>query len=222
MGWESTVIYYQKINRMINSVKGGQHTAKLHVSSVDFGEAYPMIKDRRHSDLALLISSDLHLQSQSGCELSLICCNTAHQALPYLEDEVKRGVVPIMKTVAQEAQRCGYGRVALLGTSSTLDSHLYDNAFDEVHIACIKPNTEESARMDEVIFTELMFGKITAESMRFAQQLIEKMRSAGAEAVVLGCTELPMLITQEDCCLPILDSVELHCRKAVSIALEVV
>ena len=220
MGWESTVIYYQTINRMMNSLRGGHHTANLHVSSVDFGEAYPMLRDSQHSELASLISRNLELQSLAGCDVSLICCNTAHQALPFIDIKLKETLIPIMDTVAQEAVVREFDCVAVLGTSSTLRSNLYDASFNAVGISCLKPNSCEAARIDQIIFSELMFGVVNQESIDFAVDVIARLKSEGAQAVVLGCTELPMLIKHEASCLPLLDSVELHCRKAVSMAME--
>lgn len=220
MGWESTAIYYQKINRMINAARGGQHTAKLHVSSLDFGEAYPLIRDRLHPELAALIEEDLRAQSNSGCEISLICCNTAHQALPYISDELRGGVVSIMNTVVDQALSMGFRHIAVLGTSSTLCSRLYDQPLQDVGISCVKPSAKESIRLDRIIFEELMFGLTRDESKTFAAELVERLALEGAEAVVLGCTELPMLIREGEVVLPILDSVDLHCQKAVAMALE--
>jgi aspartate racemase len=220
MGWESTALYYRTLNRLVNQARGGQASARLQILSHDFGEAYPMLRDGRHACLAALIADDLRVLAKTGCSIALICCNTAHQALRFIGDDLRQGLLPIMDTVVLEAHRRGYRRVAVLGTSSTLASGLYAAAFESAGIGCVMPDASACARIDRIIFDELMFGTSDEASRQFVLNVIARLRERGAQAAVLGCTELPLLVEPGCSPLPVLDSVELHCREAVSLALE--
>jgi aspartate racemase len=187
---------------------------------IDFGVAWPMIRDRQHHRLAALMTEELHAQSLAGCDFSLICCNTAHQALPHLPAALARRVLPIMDTVARQVADHGWRRVALLSTSSTAQGGLYQRALEAKGAACLLPSPTEQAGIDRIVFDELMFGRAEPASRDFAAGILLAMKLRGARAAILGCTELPMLLGPADSALPLLDCVELHCRRAVALALE--
>ncbi|WP_255987863.1 aspartate/glutamate racemase family protein [Chitinolyticbacter albus] len=219
MGWESTAIYYATINKIMNEKKGGHHTANIILSSIDFGQAYPLIKNKRHEELASLIEDSISTIHASNCSHALICCNTAHQVWPYLSEKSKASLLHITDSVSEKAVALKLKKLGLLGTWSTLESTLYDERLKAAQIECIKPGKEDAQEIDRIIFEELMFGNINEASKSFVHQCINKMTREGADGVILGCTELPMLVKQHEYSIAVLDSVHLHCLAAIRVAL---
>ncbi len=168
---------------------------------------------------ALMLSSEAKL-AKAGAELVICPDNTVHRVFEDVAKQAKLPWLHIAEEVAREAGREGYTRVGLIGTAWTMDSYFYKEKLDAYGISICLPSEKDRKLVDRIIFDELVAAQFTAESRAYFTGLISEMRKEGCEAVVLGCTEVPLIITQENSPLPVLDSTRLLARAALSSSLE--
>ena len=220
MSWESTLEYYRLLNEGVKSKLGGLHSAKILMYSVDFSEIEELQRTRdwaAATDVMLEIARGLE---KAGAELLMICTNTMHR----MAEEVQAGIgIPLLHiadAAAAEVRRRGLATVGLLGTRFTMEQDFYRGRLKDKHgIDVIIPSDPDMALVHNVIYNELCLGELRPESKKIFLGIIDKLADEGAEGIVLGCTEIPLLIKQEDTQLSVLNTTELHAAAAVEAAL---
>lgn len=220
LSWESSLVYYRIINELVRERLGGTHSAKSLMFSVDFAD-FEILQQQGEWDrlTELMIDAGLRLKS-GGAEFIVICTNTMHKVADAIESKVDLPVLHIADAVAQAIKDSGLKKVALLGTKFTMEQDFYKSRLSQRHnIEVIVPDLQERNFIHTVIFQELVMGKILDCSRDEFVKIITRMNSCGAEGVVLGCTEIPMLVSQADSIMRIFDTTSLHAAAAVEYAL---
>ena len=214
MSWESSVEYYRIINEEVKKQLGGLHSSKCILASVDFAEieAYQM---QGKWDLAgaLLGETAAKLQN-AGADFIVICTNTMHKVVPIIEKYIEIPILHIATATAAEILQQGFQKVGLLGTKFTMEQDFYKDCLIEKGIEPLIPNVEDRNEVHRIIYEELCLGKINETSRGFYLSVIQKLKEQGAQGIILGCTEIGLLITVEDTELPIFDTTIIHARKA--------
>lgn len=223
MSWESTVSYYRAVNEGIKSELGGLHSAKIILYSVDFGEIAELMKKNDWNQIAVQLTEAAKKIESSGADFLMICTNTIHKIAPVIEENIEIPLLHIADATAEKIKEQGYGKVGLLGTSATMEMDFYKGRLLTEHkIDTVIPDKKDRETVHRVIFDELCLGKIKESSQKKYIEIIEDLSAKGAEAVILGCTEIAMLVSQEDTKIPLLDTTQIHADMAVSKAIEAI
>lgn len=216
MSWESTVTYYQEINRGVQAHWGGLSSAKVLLSSVDFAEVAALQTSGDWPTLGWRLAQEARRLEQGGADFILICTNTMHVVYDEVAGQVGVPVVHIADPTAEAAQALGIGTLGLLGTRYTMERPFYRQRLEERGLRVLVPEAEDRERMHRIIFDELCQGRLLDASRAQVLGMIERLAQRGAQGVVLGCTEIGLLV--EGAGLPLLDTAVLHARKAVELA----
>jgi len=219
MSWESTIPYYSIINEYVKDHLGGLHSAKIVLYSVEFDEIEKCQSSGDWAKSAEILGDAARKLELAGADMILICTNTMHKVYPQIQTQVSVPVLHIADAAADALHAAGITRTALLGTRYTMQedfckSRLNDRGFD-----VLIPNEEDMALINHVIFDELCRGIINEASAAEFSRIIDDLKAAGAQAVVLGCTEIGLLVKQERSSLPVFDTTVLHATKAAEEAL---
>lgn len=220
MSWESTIPYYKIINEDVKNRLGGLHSAKIVLYSVEFDEI-----ERCQSSGDWERSGDILGRAAQGLEAAgadflLICTNTMHKVAPQVASMVRIPLVHIADTTADELEKNGIHRVGLLGTRYTMTQDFYKQILIDRGIDVVIPDEPDIGLVNDVIFHELCVGERREESRRQFQRIIAGLKGKGAQGVILGCTEIGMLIQQPDSPLPVFDTTLIHAKRAAALALE--
>lgn len=220
MSYESTVEYYKKINQLVQNELGGSHSARLVMYSFDYDELEKLLEKSDWNKITeRLVEEGLKLK-QAGASYLVLCANTMHIVADQVEKQVGLPLIHIAKVTMKYAFDHGYKKVLLLGTKYTMDHLMYPNIFKEKNIDIITPHHDEKALIHQTIYQELIRGQFLDKSRQKFIQIIKKYELKGIEAVILGCTEIPLLIHQDDIELPILNTMDLHIKEIVYHMLE--
>lgn len=220
MSWESTIPYYRLINEGIKEKLGGLHSAKIVLHSVDFHEI-EACQSKGEWDLAgeMLAQAAVGLQ-KAGAEGIVLCTNTMHKVAHHIESRCGLPFLHIADATGRAITAQNVQRVALLGTRYTMEQDFYRGRLSaEFGIESLIPEEPQRLRINQIIFEELCLGKITEESKRYYQQVIEELQGQGAQGVIFGCTEIGLLLNQQDCPLPVFDTAAIHAADAVNFML---
>ena len=221
MSWESTVNYYRAINQGVKQELGGLHSAKISMYSVDFGEIEPLMRDQRWEDIAARLGDAARVIEAGGADFLMICTNTMHKLFIEIESAVNIPLLHIADATAAQLLDDGIGRVGLLGTAVTMEQDFYKGRLTEKFgIEVLVPEASARADVDNVIFGELCKGVLNDDSRTRYLEIIRQLQGQGAEAVILGCTEIAMLVSQEQTPVPLYDTTAIHAAEAVRWALE--
>jgi aspartate racemase len=221
MSWESTVPYYQQINRIIGERLGGLHSAKILLYSVDFYEVEELMRAARWDEAGDLLADAAARLESGGADFLVLCTNTLHKIAPAIEARVRIPLLHIVDPTAREIQRRGLRRAGLLGTRYTMEESFYRDRLADLHgIDAFVPGADEREVVQRIIFTELCLGKTLEPSRLELRRIAEGLVARGAEAVILGCTELAMLLADGDLKAPVLDGTALHAHEAALLAIE--
>lgn len=220
MSWESTVTYYQMINEAVKRRLGGLHSAELVLYSVDFAEIEKCQAEGDWERSGEILGEAAAALERAGAEMILICTNTMHKVAPQIQANIQVPLVRIAEATADELNRRGIRRAALLGTKYTMTQDFYKAKLVEAGIEVLVPDEADMETVNDVIYQELCLGEIRAESKEKFLAIIRRLESQGAEGVILGCTEIGLLVKQEDVELPVFDTTLIHGEKAVEMALE--
>ncbi|WP_290654576.1 aspartate/glutamate racemase family protein [Idiomarina sp.] len=215
MSWESTLSYYRLINQKVNAKLGGLHSAKIIINSVDFADIEPL---QRHGDWnqagERLIAAAKALES-AGADGFLIATNTMHNVAPQVEAAVSIPLLHIVDATALALQQKNVKTVGLLGTRFTMEQAFYRERLEHYGINVLTPDSDTRQQIHDIIFNELCHGVTTAHSRQCYVDAIDNLAENGAQAVILGCTEIGLLISQSDTQLPLFDTTEIHTDAAV-------
>ncbi|MDD7146800.1 MAG: aspartate/glutamate racemase family protein [Lachnospiraceae bacterium] len=220
MSWESTVTYYQIINETVRDGLGGLHSAKILLYSVEFAEIEEcQAKGEWERSGEILADAAMRLES-AGADFIVICTNTMHKVVSQIQAKIKIPIIHIADVTAEALLRDGITRVALLGTKYTMTQDFYKERLVQRGISVMIPNEKEIEKVNDVIYNELCCGIVSGESRDYYFQLIMRLKEEGAQAVILGCTEIGLLIGQTNSVLPVYDTTWIHARTAAEKAME--
>lgn len=220
MSWESTQVYYQLMNQKVKEELGGFHSCKCILDSVDFAEIKKLQFDGDWETLDKLMAQSAANLEKAGAELLIICTNTMHLSVPEIERAVDIPVLHIAKATGEEIQKSGLSKVLLLGTRFTMEKDLYHSYLKENYgIEIMIPEEDDRELVHQIIYQELVQGKITDSSRVEFQRIINKGQKQGAQGVILGCTEIPLLIKPHDVEIPVFDTTAIHSTYAVKTAI---
>lgn len=220
MSWKSTVPYYRLINETIKERLGGLHSAKVILYSVDFHEVEQLQRAGDWETAGVLLANAARSLEAAGADFLVLCTNTMHKVAPSIETAVAIPLFHIADPTATEVKRAGHATVGLLGTRFTMEEPFYRDRLRERHgLRVIVPNAEERDSIHRIIYDELCLGVVLPESRREFQRVIAGLASQGAEAIILGCTEISLLVSQQDTKFPLFDTTAIHARAAAEAAL---
>ena len=222
MSWESTATYYKILNDEIKKRLGGLHSAKIILSSVNFEEIEKFQHSANWDETARILSNVAKAIEKADADFLIICTNTMHKVVPQIEENINIPILHIADATAKALVKDGISRVALLGTKFTMQENFYKNRIEEnFGIEVIVPDEDEQDIIHDVIYKELCLGKCTRKSRDEYIKIIKRLEEEKeCEAVILGCTEISMLIKQGYIDIPLYDTTKLHAISAIDLALE--
>jgi aspartate racemase len=221
MSWESTLEYYRLINESVKERLGGLHSAKCVLCSVDFAEVEALQRRGKWSEAAQLLVGAAQSVEKAGADFVLICTNTMHK----LADTVQAGIgIPLLHiadATAEKVKQAGLQRVGLLGTRFTMEEDFYRGRLaNQFGLEVMIPDTKDRETVHRIIYEELCVGTIRPESRGQVADIMSRLVEMGAEGIILGCTELGLLLGPEDCRVPLFDTMRVHALAAVEQALK--
>ncbi|PEI81533.1 aspartate racemase [Bacillus wiedmannii] len=219
MSWESTSEYYRIINEEIKERLGGLHSAKCMINSVDFEEIERLQSNGNWNGAGEILGNAAYSLQRGGADFIIICTNTMHKVVEKIKENIHIPVLHIADATAKEIKRKDIQMVGLLGTKYTMEQDFYKLRIEENRIKAMVPSEKDREKINEVIYTELCLGKITSQSREYYKRVIEELVQEGAQGIILGCTEIGLLIKQEDVSVPIFDTTHIHAVEAVNFAL---
>jgi aspartate racemase len=221
MSWESTVPYYRIINETVKEKLGGLHSAKLFLYSCDFEEIAQLQRAGAWDEAARRLTRAAKTLRAGGADFLVICTNTMHLVADTIEAEADIPLFHIVEPTGTEIRRSGLKKVGLIATRFTMEQDFYKDRLRERHgIEALVPDAEDRDTVHRVIFEELCRGIVRDESREAYRKIIRRLVEQGAEGIILGCTEISMLISPEDSPVPVFDTTALHARKAAEYALD--
>ena len=220
MSWESTIPYYRIINEEVKEKMGGLHSAKIILYSVEFDEIEKCQSENRWEESGEILGKAAQALETAGADFILICTNTMHKVAPQIASMIKVPIIHIADATADELDKARIKRVGLLGTKYTMTQDFYKKRLVDRGIDVLIPEEREIETVNSIIFNELCVGTITEESRKKFQDIIEKLKEKGADGVILGCTEIGLLISQSDVSIPVFDTTVIHAKRAAKIAME--
>lgn len=222
MSWESTALYYQWINKAVKARLGGLHSAKIVLISVDFAEIESLQVTGDWGAAAKLLSKAATSLEKAGADCVLICTNTMHKVAPEVEAAISIPLIHIADATAIRIKQKNYTTIGLLGTGFTMAEDFYKGRLrDKFGLNILVPTENQQSDIHRIIYEELCLGQVKASSRSEYLKVIEGMAKQGADAVILGCTEITMLIHEEHTTMPLLDTTAIHAEAAVEFALEI-
>jgi len=221
MSWESSAEYYRIMNQTVQERLGGLHSAQCMLYSFDFQEIEQLQHRGAWEKLTELMIRAAQSLEGAGAELLIICANTMHKMAEEVQSSVRIPLVHIADATAKAIIERGLDKVALLGTRFTMEEDFYKERLQEKHkLEIIIPSERDREVIDKVIYTELCRGIMQQSSKEQFKAIIEKLASNRAQGVILGCTEIPLLISQQDAEIPLFDTTKIHAQAAVEMALQ--
>lgn len=220
ISWQSTIVYYRVINQRVNELLGGSHSARVLLNSVDFDEVALMQHEGRWEEFQELLIGVAKSLERGGADFFLICANTPHIVADGVEQAVGIPLVHIGDSTGAAIRQAGMKRVGLLGTRFTMEEDfLKGRLLDKFGIGAFVPEKEDRDIVHRVIYDELVKGVIRDESRAEYLKIIDKLTADGAEGIILGCTEIPLLVTPNDTEAVLFDTTSLHAESAVDLGL---
>ncbi|WP_373974836.1 aspartate/glutamate racemase family protein [Chitinibacter sp. SCUT-21] len=219
MSWESTIPYYREINQQVKAQLGGFHSAKIILISVDFAEIEAHQRANEWEVAAKKLANAAQQLQNMGADCIILCTNTMH----IVADQICHGLaVPflhIADATAQQIKNAQLSKIGLLGTRFTMERDFYIERLQSHQLEILVPTAEERKLIDQIIFNELCQGIITEQSKQIYRGVMHKLAAQGAEGIILGCTEIALLVGPDDAAIPLFDTAKLHAQYATQFAL---
>ncbi|MEK3995353.1 aspartate/glutamate racemase family protein [Psychrobacillus sp. FSL K6-2365] len=220
MSWESSSEYYRLINEEIKNKLGGLHSAKCILYSVDFDEIERYQANGDWENAGHTLGGVAISLEKAGADFIVICTNTMHKVINYIEEKINIPILHIADATANEIKKNNVNSVGLLGTKYTMIQDFYKSRIEANDIKVLIPDNEDIEHINEVIYEELCLGKINQTSKEYFKKAIKSLIDKGAEGIILGCTEIGLLIKQEDSAVPIFDTTVIHAIESVKKAID--
>ncbi|WP_317336412.1 aspartate/glutamate racemase family protein [Dysosmobacter welbionis] len=220
MSWESTVTYYQIVNEVVKEKLGGLHSAKVLLYSVNFAEIEAYQANGQWDESAEVLAQAAENLEKAGADFVLICTNTMHKVAPQVQSRIHIPLVHIAEATADALKENNISKVGLLGTKYTMTQEFYKNKLIEAGIDVLIPEGDDINIVNDIIYNELCLGDVKAASKKEYLRIIENLKQRGAQGVILGCTEIGLLIQQQDTELPVFDTTQIHATKAALLSIE--
>ena len=220
MSWESTIPYYRQINETIRERLGGLHSARVVLYSVDFHEIEQLQRAGDWDSAGAILAEAARSLEAAGAAFLVLCTNTMHKVASHIEAAVNIPLLHIADPTAAEIKRAGYSTVGLLGTRFTMEQAFYRDRLSEHHgLRVVVPETEDRAVVHRIIYEELCRGIVKPESRSEYRRVMKSLATQGVQAIILGCTEISLLVDQHDSEVPLFDTTAIHARSAAEEAL---
>lgn len=219
MSWESTALYYQQINKMVHRKLGKLHSAKVIINSVDFEEIAALQAKGLWQEAGTYLAEQALNLEKAGADCILVCTNTMHKIAAQIEDSISIPFLHIADATAKEILSQNIGKVALLGTAFTMEQDFYKARLQHYGIDVVIPNEADRKTVHRIIYEELCLGVINPDSQQKYIAIVERLIAEGTQGIILGCTEICMLIGELKFSVPLFDTTTIHAKEAVSFAL---
>jgi aspartate racemase len=221
MSWESSLEYYRIMNQAVKEKLGGFHSAPCILYSVDFDDVEKLQHQGDWASLNRLMIEAAQRVKKAGADFLIICTNTMHKMADEVQKAIQIPLLHIVDVTAKAVRANGQSRVGLLGTKFTMEQDFYKGRLHEMHgIDVLIPEDKERQVIHDILYNELCLGEIKELSKGKFQSIIQNLVKRGAQGVILGCTEIPLILSQEDAEIPLYDTTALHARAAVDFALQ--
>ena len=221
MSWESSLEYYRIINQQVKEKLGGLHSAKSLMYSLDFDLIEKLQQQEKWEELISIMIKAAQGLEKGGADFVLICTNTMHKMAEDVQDNINIPLLHIADTTAERIKEKDLKKIGLLGTNFTMEEDFYKSRLTNKHgLEIIVPKKEDRQIIHQIIYQELCLGQIKPSSKDQYIEIINKLVDSGAEAVIMGCTEIPLLVQQEDVNIPLFDTTSIHAETAVEFALK--
>ena len=214
MSWESTVTYYKIINETVKEKLGGLHSAKCILYSIDFQEIEECQANGNWEKSGEILGEAANNLEKAGADFIVICTNTMHKVINQIKEKISITILHIAEMTAEKILEKGLKNIALLGTKYTMEQDFYKSKLIEKEINVIIPDKNDIEIINKVIYDELCLGIINSNSKKKFLEIVDKLRSKGAEGIILGCTEIGLLIKNEDTDVPLFDTAVIHAEEA--------
>ncbi|WBU51773.1 aspartate/glutamate racemase family protein [Paracoccus sp. SCSIO 75233] len=218
MSWVSTAHYYARLNQMVAERMGGLHSARILLHSVDFASIAQMQKDDDWDGAAALLVDAAQGLERAGAGVIVIAANTMHLVADQVAAATKLPLIHIADATADKINAAGFRRPALIGTAYTMERRFYVDRLVASGLKPVLPDAGTRGEIHRIIFDELVRGEVREDSRRIYQDAAAAMIAEGADCVILGCTEVGLLLNQDNVAAPVFDTVEIHCRAALNAA----
>jgi len=218
MSWQSTIDYYRFMNMEVLNRTNGKHEAKIIIDSVDFGEVEAFMKEKDFEGIRTMMVKSARRLEKAGADLVMIGANTMHFAAEQVQDSISIPLINIVDATIQAIQAKSLTKVGLLGTKFTMEQDFFKKRLIADDIDVNVPGAEDREFIHQTIFKELFNAHINPESKKRFLSIMDGLAGEGAQGIILGCTEIPLLIKQEDTALPVFDTTEIHALAAVELA----
>lgn len=221
MSWESSAVYYDLINKKVKEILGGFHSCKSIMVTVDFAEIEKLQHENEWGTLDFLMAESAKQLEFAGADIVVLCTNTMHLCSKAIIENISIPFLHIAEATGMEISSLNLKKVGLLGTKFTMEKDFYKEYIqNNFGIEVIIPTLPERDDVHRIIYQELVQGNIKAESREIFKQIIDNLKKEGAEGVILGCTEIPSLISDTDVDIPVFDTTTIHAHKAVEWSLK--
>lgn len=220
MSWESTAEYYRFLNQSVRERLGGYRSAPILLSSVDFGPIELRMREDRWDEVGDLIVREATRLERAGPDLLILATNSVHYVADRIEEAVSIPFLHIGDAAARAVQAAGIETIGLLGTRYTMEKAFLRDRLKRYGITALLPDEERREDVHRIIFEELVHGKFRRESRQTYLSVIEELHARGAQGIVLGCTEIEMLVKPGDTALPLFETARIHCRAAIDAAMK--
>ncbi|MBI3731166.1 MAG: aspartate/glutamate racemase family protein [Burkholderiales bacterium] len=221
MSWESTIPYYKQINETIKEKLGGLHSAKIILYSVDFHEIERLQHAGDWDAAGVILAQAAHSLELAGADFLVLCTNTMHRLAHVIDAAAAIPLFHIADPTALAIKDAGYGKIGLLGTRFTMEQDFYRERLHSKHgLQVLVPELADRDIIHQVIYEELCLGKINEVSRQHYRRIMASLKEGGAQAIILGCTEICLLVNQDDAGLPLFDTTAIHARSAALWSLE--
>jgi aspartate racemase len=221
MSWESTVLYYRQINETVKQRLGGLHSAKIILYSVDFDQIEQLQHAGKWDAAGEYLAQVARSLETAGADILVLCTNTMHRVAPAIEAAVRIPLFHIADPTAAAIKQAHFATVGLLGTGFTMEPGFYRDRLSELHgLRVLVPEPTDRTIVHRIIYEELCLGKVLASSRDEYRRVMRELVRQGAEAIILGCTEISMLVAQSDSTVPLFDTTQIHARMAAQWAVE--
>ena len=214
MSWESTVPYYREINQTVREQLGGLHSAKIVLCSVDFHEIQQLQRQGQWDAAGALLGGVAQTLERAGADALVLCTNTMHKVVGAIESGISIPLLHIADPTARAITQAGHHTVGLLGTRFTMEQDFYRQRLERHGLQVHTPDEQDRDVIHRVIFEELCMGKVLPDSRAAYLRVIANLQAKGAQAIILGCTEIAMLVQPEHCDVPLFDTTRLHAQSA--------